>query len=65
MRREVRGVNPDGAFDGILEALYAAVLDDALWPAATTLIEEAIGASGSILAVSEGFGGDARLHVAR
>ena len=58
-------MNPDGAFDGILESLYAAALDDALWPAATTLIEEAIGASGSILAVSEGFGDEARVHVAR
>ena len=58
-------MNADDAFDGILEALHAAVLDDALWPAASTLIEEAIGASGSILAVSEGFGGEARVHFAR
>ena len=58
-------MNPDGAFDGILETLYAATLDDALWPAASTQIEEAIGASGSILGVSEGFGDEARLHFAR
>ncbi|MDE0408216.1 MAG: helix-turn-helix transcriptional regulator [Alphaproteobacteria bacterium] len=58
-------MNPDDAFERILASLYEAAIDDALWPAATTLIEEAIGASGSILAVSEGFGGDARVHFAR
>ena len=58
-------MNPDDAFERILESLHAATLDDALWPAASTLIEEAIGASGSILAVSEGFGDDARVHFAR
>ena len=58
-------MNPDDAFERILESLHAAILDDALWPAASTLIEEAIGASGSILAVSEGFGDDARVHFAR
>ena len=58
-------MNPDDAFERILESLHAATLDDALWPAATTRIEEAIGASGSILAVSEGFGDEARLRFAR
>ena len=58
-------MNPDDAFERILESLHAATLDDALWPAATTRIEEAIGASGSILAVSEGFGDEARLHFVR
>ena len=60
-----RGVNPDDAFERIAGLLYEAALDDALWPAAATLFEEAIGASGSILAVSEGSGDDARLHFAR
>ncbi len=58
-------MNPDDAFERIAGLLYEAALDDALWPAASTLIEESIGASGSILAVSEGSGGDARLHFAR
>ena len=58
-------MNPDDAFERFLESLHAAILDDALWPAASTLIEEAIGATGSILAVSEGFGDDARVHFAR
>ena len=58
-------MNPDDAFERILALLYDAALDDALWPAAATLFEEAIGASGSILAVSEGSGDDARLHFAR
>ena len=60
-----RGMNPDDAFERIVGLLYEAALDDALWPAAATLFEEAIGASGSILAVSEGSGDDARLHFAR
>ena len=51
-----RGVNADDAFERIVGLLYEAALDDALWPAAATLFEEAIGASGSILAVSEGSG---------
>ncbi len=58
-------MNPDDAFERIAGLLYEAALDDALWPAAATLFEEAIGASGSILAVSEGSGDDARLHFAR
>ena len=58
-------MNPDDAFERIVGLLYEAALDDALWPAAATVIEEAIGASGSILAVSEGSGDDARLHFAR
>ena len=58
-------MNPDGAFERCLETLYEAALDDARWTAAATLIEEAIGASGSILAISEGSGDDARLHFAR
>ena len=58
-------MTPRGAFERILETLHAAALDDALWPGAAALIEEAIGASGSILAVSEGSGADARLHFAR
>ena len=58
-------MNPDDAFERCLAALHEAALDDALWPAAATLFEEAIGASGSILAVSEGSGDDARLHFAR
>ena len=52
-------------FDGVLAALHEAALDDARWTAAATLIEEAIGAKGSILAVSEGFGDEARVHFAR
>ena len=58
-------MTPRDAFERCLEALYEAALDDALWPAATTLIEESIGANGSSLVVSEGFGDDARVHFAR
>ena len=47
-------MNPDDAFERILASLYEAALDDALWPAATTLIEEACGAVGNFLVVGEG-----------
>ena len=58
-------MSPDDAFERCLASLYEAALDDARWPAATTLIEEAIGASGSALAVGEGPDDDARVHFAR
>ena len=47
-------MNPDDAFERCLAALHEAALDDALWPAATTLIEEACGAVGNFLVVGEG-----------
>ena len=58
-------MNPDDAFERCLELLYQAALDDDRWPAATSLIEEAVGAGGNTLAVGEGFGDDARLYFAR
>ncbi|MCY4141083.1 MAG: hypothetical protein OXF56_22805 [Rhodobacteraceae bacterium] len=58
-------MSPDDAFERCLEALYGAALDDARWPAATALIEEAVGAGGNALQVAEGFGDDVRLHFAR
>ncbi len=41
-------------FDRILDALHAAVFDDALWPAASGLIDEALGSRGSMLAFGAG-----------
>ncbi len=58
-------MNPDDAFDRCLELLHGAALDDARWPAATSLIEEAAGFRKHALAVSEGFGDDACIHFAR
>ena len=58
-------MNPDDAFERCLEALYGAALDDTRWPAASTLVEEAVGANGHALIVGEGFDKDARLHFAR
>ena len=58
-------MNPDDAFERCLEALYGAALDDARWPAASALIEEAIGTGGSALSVGEGFDRDVRLHFTR
>ena len=59
------GMNPDNAFERCLELLYEAALDDARWPAATRLIEEAAGFRKNALMVGEGFGDDARLYFAR
>ena len=58
-------MNPDDAFEGGLAALYEAALDDARWPAATALVEEAVGTIGNALIVGEGSGDGARLHFAR
>ena len=58
-------MNPDDAFERCLESLYQAALDDAYWPAATSLIEEAAGFRKNALLVGEGFGDDARLYFAR
>ena len=41
-----RGVNPDDAFERSLAALYDAALDVDRWPAATAVIEEAVGSHG-------------------
>ena len=58
-------MNADDAFERCLEALYEAALDDACWPAATALVEEAVGAAGNAVIVGEGFGDDVRLYFAR
>ena len=42
------------AFERILTALHDATLDDALWPAASALIDDACGLHGNALAVGEG-----------
>ena len=61
-------MNPDDAFERILAALYEAALDDTRWSAATSLIEEALDASGSALGVIEVGDDDVlnvRVHFAR
>ncbi|MYE81133.1 MAG: hypothetical protein F4X36_04680, partial [Gammaproteobacteria bacterium] len=58
-------MDPPDAFGRILGLLHCAALDDARWPDATALIEEAVGTAGSTLTVGEGFGDDVRLHFAR
>ena len=49
------------AFDRILASLYDAMLDDALWPATSALIDEACGATGNTLLVGEGPQDDIRV----
>ena len=49
------------AFERILESFYDAMLDDARWPAASALIDEACGLTGSGLLVTEGTKEDARV----
>ena len=46
----------------VLAALRDAALDDTLWPCASALIDDACGATGNALVVSEGFGANARVH---
>ena len=49
------------AFQRILESFYDAMLDDARWPAASALIDEACGLAGSGLLVVKGTEDDVRL----
>ena len=58
-------MNADDAFERILEALYEAALDDARWPAATKLIEEAVGTGRSAVMVGEESGEDFIFNFAR
>ena len=51
-------------FDRVLESLHQAVLDDSLWPATATLIDEACGAASSGLLVGTGVEPDARVSFA-
>ena len=58
-------MNPLEAFDRILRSLHQAMLDDAHWPATAALIDEAVGATGNSLTVSESFGDDVRVCFSR
>ena len=58
-------MNPRDAFERCLEALYEAALDDGLWPAASALIEEAVGTRGNVLTVGERSGDEVRVHFNR
>ena len=46
------------AFERIVDALNEAMLDDACWPHATALIDEACGARGNLLTFEDGFPAD-------
>ena len=46
----------------VLEALHEATLDDALWPRTSALIDDACGATGNALVVSERSGDDSRIR---
>ena len=52
------------AFDRILRSLHCAMLDDAHWPTASALIDEACGLRGNGLAVGGGSDDDHRLYFA-
>ena len=58
-------MNPDDAFERCLGSLYEAALDDARWPAASALSEEACGTGGNALTVGKAFGGEDRIYYAR
>ena len=46
----------------VLAALHDATLNAALWPRASALIDDACGATGNAIVVSEGLGDDARVR---
>ena len=48
-----------------LGALHEAVLDDALWPAASLLVDRVTGSRGSVLVVGDGTPGDIDISLAR
>ena len=58
-------MNPSDAFHRILESLHEAALDDAHWPTAAALIEEACGCVGNMLVVGERFGDEVRVTFSR
>ncbi|MCY3761932.1 MAG: helix-turn-helix transcriptional regulator [Gemmatimonadetes bacterium] len=58
-------MNPLDVFDRILALLHEAALDDARWPAAAALIDEACCATGNALVVGERSGDDARIYFGR
>ena len=49
-----------GILTGVITALHDATLDDALWPSTSALIDEACGATGNALVVSDKFGDGSR-----
>ena len=57
-------MNRRALFERLLASLQDAALNDALWPAASRLIDEACGATGSSIIVGEGVGHDARVSFA-
>ena len=52
-------------FTNLLAAMHEAALDDARWPAAAHLIDEAGGSRGNELIVAAGYGGDVSIHFAQ
>ena len=53
-------MHSESAYSAVLTALHDATLDEALWPRASALIDDACGATGNALVVSDGPGADAR-----
>ena len=52
-------------FTNLLAAMHDAALDDARWPAAARLIDDAGGSKGNELIVAEGYGDDVSIHFAQ
>ena len=52
-------------FTNLLAAMHEAALDDARWPAAAHLIDEAGGSRGNELIVATGYGDDVSIHFAQ
>ena len=58
-------MNELDTFNRILSSLHQAMLDDAHWPAASALIDEACDMTGNELVVAEGSGDDVHIRFAR
>ena len=54
-------MNQWDAFNRVLTSLNDAMLNDALWPATSALIDEACGSKGNVLYVAEGTADDAKV----
>lgn len=55
-------MSPRDSLERVVAALHDAALDEALWPAASALIDEAVGIKGSSLAFPDSQEDEARLR---
>ena len=54
-------MSAEDVFNGVLEALHEAALDDSLWPRASALLDDACGSTGNALVGGEGLSSSAQV----